>query len=113
MSALSALAEKPGRVENLFLSKVNQLSRNGIYGVTLWTLGVPHTIIVDDYLPIKYEDGKYKTMFAQMGDDSSVWVPIMEKSISKNFGNYHHIENNFPIEAIRLLTGAPSITLMH
>ena len=52
-------------------------------------------------------------MFAQMGDDSSVWVPIMEKSISKNFGNYHHIENNFPIEAIRLLTGAPSVTLKH
>ena len=48
--AASALAEKPKRLEKIFLN--HEMSQNGIYGVNLFTLGVKHTVIVDDFLPL-------------------------------------------------------------
>ena len=53
MAAASALAEKPQRLEKIFLNTSNQLNPSGIYGVNLYSLGVKHTIIVDDYLPLE------------------------------------------------------------
>ena len=41
VSALAALAEFPGRIEKLFLNNHNELSRTGIYGINLYTLGFP------------------------------------------------------------------------
>jgi len=52
LSAISALSEVPGRIERIFHNPDNELSPNGIYAVKFWTLGVPHTVIVDDYLPV-------------------------------------------------------------
>ena len=52
MVAASALAEKPKRLEKIFLNVNGETNKNGIYGVNLYALGVPHTIIVDDYLPL-------------------------------------------------------------
>ena len=53
MAAASALAERPQRLEKIFLNTSNQLNPSGIYGVNLYSLGVKHTIIVDDYLPLE------------------------------------------------------------
>lgn len=53
MSAAAALAEVPGRLEKIFLNNVDELSPNGIYGVQMMALGLPQTVIVDDYLPLK------------------------------------------------------------
>ena len=52
MSACNTLAKIPSRVENLFLNLENKISPNGIYGVNMYLLGVPKTIIIDDYLPL-------------------------------------------------------------
>ena len=52
MSAASAIAEYPGRMEKVFLNSANEISKVGIYAVNFYTLGVPHTVIVDDYLPL-------------------------------------------------------------
>ena len=52
MSAISAIAEAPGRVENMFLNTSNAVEPKGIYGVNMFALGVPHTIIVDDSIPM-------------------------------------------------------------
>ena len=52
MAAASAIAEYPGRMEKIFLNNVNEVSKLGIYAVNFYTLGVPHTVIVDDYLPL-------------------------------------------------------------
>ena len=51
MSAVAGLAEHQGRVEQLFLNPANLQSRNGIYGINMYTMGIPHTILVDDYVP--------------------------------------------------------------
>ena len=41
ISAASALSEHPGRVEKIFLNANNEISKNGIYAVQFYTLGVP------------------------------------------------------------------------
>ena len=52
MAAANALAKVPSRVENLFLNVENRASPNGIYGINIYLLGVPKTIIIDDFLPL-------------------------------------------------------------
>ena len=116
VSAIAALAEFPNRIEKIFLNNKNEISDTGIYGVNIYTLGIPHTIVVDDYLPlIKNSEGKYTTLYAEVEDseESSIWGPIMEKAFAKRYGNYEHIIGGMPSEAIRTLTGAPSISYKH
>ena len=50
-AAASAIAEVPGRLEKTFHN--SELNSAGIYAVDFWALGVPHTVVVDDYLPLK------------------------------------------------------------
>ena len=52
MTGAAALAERAHRLERVFLNNKNELSPNGIYAVNFYTLGVPHTVVVDDYLPL-------------------------------------------------------------
>lgn len=52
MAAASALAEKPKRLEKVFLDKSGKMRSDGLYGFNIFTLGVPHTVLVDDYLPL-------------------------------------------------------------
>ena len=57
MAAASSVAEVPGRLEKIFLNTDNKLNSVGIYGVNLYTLGVPHTVIVDDFFAQHHFDG--------------------------------------------------------
>ena len=115
MSAASALAEKKNRVEKVFLNNKNELSKNGIYGVNFYTLGVPHTVIVDDYLPVYDYDGAgtMATYFAGVGKDGSIWGPILEKAFAKYHGNYKHIIGGVAPNAVKALYGAPNKTIYH
>ena len=91
MAAVASLAEKSGRVESLFLNK--EVSANGIYALDFYTLGVPHTVIVDDLLPLtKSDDGTHATKLAAIGADGSLWGPILEKAFAKYHGNWKHTE---------------------
>ena len=54
-AATSAIAEVPGRLEKIFHNKT--LNSAGIYALDFWALGVPHTVVVDDYLPLKETSG--------------------------------------------------------
>ena len=98
----------------MFLNKGNTLSKNGIYGVNLWSLGVPHTVIVDDWLPLKASsDGTPSTMFAKVADDGSLWAPLLEKAFAKYQGNYEHIRSGDSKIAFKTLVGAPSFKITH
>ena len=85
MSALSAIAEVPNRVDNLFVQ--NGISDNGIYALRMYALGVPFTQIVDDYLPLSND----RHIFGGLGKDGSVWGSIVEKAYGKRYGNYEHL----------------------
>ena len=76
MTSLSAMAEYPGRIENMFLNK--EKSTNGIYAVQMWALNVPITVMIDDYLPL--DAAMDSTFFARISDDRSLWVPIIEEA---------------------------------
>jgi len=113
LSALSALSEVPGRIERIFHNPGNELSPNGIYALKFYTLGVPHTVIVDDYLPMTKSGDDYRTIFSHMSIDSAVCAPIMEKAFAKYHGNYGHIEGGDSATAALTLSGAPHTAYKH
>ena len=114
MSAASALSEHPGRLEKVFLNNIDEVSPNGIYAVNLYTLGVPHTVIVDDYLPMRrISNGRLGFWFAGLGTDGSIWGAILEKAFAKFHGNYLHLSMGHPYLAVRSLYGAPSSSYTH
>ena len=110
----SAMAEKPKRLESLFVNQGASLNKNGAYAVNLYALGVPHTVVVDDYLPLQEQisvDGStdYVTLFALVGADKSMWGTILEKAMAKLSGNYQHLIAGDSEEAGRALMGSPSL----
>ena len=90
MAAASAVAEVPGRMEKVFLNTDSKLNSVGIYGVNLYTLGVPHTVIVDDFFPQSKEGESMVNHFANHGPDKTLWGAVLEKAFAKSVGNYQH-----------------------
>ena len=108
MSALSAIAEKPNRVESLFVNpNGGEINPKGVYGVTMRALGVPHTVLVDDYLPGWEWDNQFYPLFAEVKGDKSVWGAIIEKAFAKFHGNYKHTVGGWPQHAVWDLLGGP------
>ena len=108
MSVASGLAEVPGRVEDMFLNPDSALNEAGIYAVNLYALGIPHTVIVDDYLPLKHHtdwDGnkKHYSSFGRVSKDGAMWIHILEKAFAKFHGNYEHIVGGNAIHSTRTL----------
>ena len=101
MSALSAIAEVPNRVDNLFVQ--NGISDNGIYALRMYALGVPFTQIVDDYLPLSND----RHIFGGLGKDGSVWGSIVEKAYGKRYGNYEHLVGGWMSAAVSIVNGSP------
>lgn len=110
MAAASALAEFPGKIESMFLNP-NEVSANGIYALNHYALGHPHTLVVDDSLPLKA--GTNKTLFGKVGKDGSLWGAIIEKAFAKFYGNYKHTVGGDPVNAVRNLTNNPAEDLYH
>ena len=72
------------------------------------------TVMVDDFLPmIEQEEGELSTLYSNVGDETPLWGAIMEKAFAKRYGNYEHVTEGVPSEAIRALTGAPLIAYPH
>jgi hypothetical protein len=117
MAAASALAEKPKRLEKVFLNKTGKMNRDGIYGMNIFTLGVPHTVVIDDYLPLQKiltaNGTVYQTLFSHVGEDQSMWGVFLEKAFAKLYGNYGHMAAGDPRDAARALNGSPSNIFVH
>lgn len=111
MASIAAYAEYPGRVENLFLNK--EASKTGLYAVNLWALNVPLTIMVDDDVPLRNVGNQSGAWFAKIGDDGSLWGPIIEKALAKLHGNYARIEFGDTIHGVTVLNGSPYIRHFH
>ena len=82
MAAISAIAEVPGRVDSVFVN--DEISEAGIYAVQMYTLGVPFTQIVDDWMPMTGGE----PIFGGLGKDGSIWGAVLEKTFAKRYGNY-------------------------
>jgi hypothetical protein len=101
MAAVSAIAEFPGRVEEMFVN--TEISDVGIYAIKQYVLGVPFTQIVDDRLPVWYDS----PIFADMGKDGSVWGAIVEKAFAKRYGNYERTVAGWMSVAVSSMNGSP------
>ena len=111
LAAASSLAEKPQRMEKVFLNNSADLNDAGIYGVNLWALGVPHTVIIDDYVPHFEWNGETMSPFSKVSRDNGMWMQILEKAFAKFHGNYAHIDAGNPPRAVNYINGSPSFKI--
>ena len=51
-AACSIADADPSLVEKAFHNTSNNLNAAGAYAVDFYTLGVPHTVVVDDFVPL-------------------------------------------------------------
>jgi len=106
ISGAATIAEKPGRIEKIFVNK--NLNDEGYYQVNMYMLGSPITIEIDDRLPLSAGS---EPLFAQLGDDKSLWGPLLEKAFAKFYGNYEVLEAGWAGIAMSVLTGGPFVRI--
>lgn len=102
LSAFACLAEHPGALENLLLTKEYNL--RGSYKVRLFDdqAGVWRHIEVDDRIPCNATTGA--PLFAQP-IDGELWVVILEKAFAKLCGSYARLEGGLTLWALHAMTG--------
>jgi calpain-15 len=93
LASLSALAEYPERIKNIFITK--EVNEAGCYAVSLFVNGERRTVVVDDYFP--YDNHRGTWAFSRPSEDQDeaigrgckeIWVLILEKAWAKVFGSY-------------------------
>lgn len=89
VAAASCVAQTPKRIRKLFVT--DDLNENGVYTVQLYSMGIPVTVTVDDYLPFMWENNAYKLRYAAASEDKALWMPILEKAAAKLYGNYEQL----------------------
>ena len=101
-------------MEKIFLNANNEISATGIYALQFYTLGIPHTVVVDDWLPLSQKsDGTWAGVYARPSPDKAIFGPILEKAFAKYHGNFKHIVGGDPKAALRTLYGAPYTEYEH
>ena len=88
IATAASLAEEPGRIEALFVNEDNTLNAAGIYAVTMYVMGAPVTVVVDDYLPLVKTGSLYRSRYAERSPDRAIVGLILEKAYAKLVGNY-------------------------
>ena len=79
----------------------------------MYAVGVPITTVVDDYLPLVEGASGYSAVMGKVGNDKSLWGPLMEKAFAKLHGNYEHIVGGWMNYGVSALNGSPYINLLH
>ena len=91
MATLSAIAEWPHLVKNIFLTQKKNSA--GIFGIQFYIRGKPYHISVDDstmFYNSSFLD--YMPYYAWTSNDKKVtWVMVIEKAWAKVIGNYQKI----------------------
>lgn len=101
MSGAASVAKDSSRLENIFYN--SERSSNGVYALRVYVLGVRHSIIFDDTLPLINGN----TIFAHISEDNAIWPLLIEKAYAKFNGNYEALVGGNPKDSINFLTGAP------
>ena len=94
----------PSIIPKLFLN--TPVNNQRIYGIQFYNLGVPVTVVLDDYVPF-YNWDNAPPAYSSASDNNGLWPIILEKAFSKFHGTYHAIEAGYPSDAIEKMTGFP------
>ena len=105
-----SISDKPERIYDIF--KIEEKNSAGVYATKMWLLGVPITVVIDDYLPVE-QWGKQFTRYAQVASDGALWGTIIEKSFAKYLGMYEAIDAGSGAHGVEAMTGSPYFTLGH
>ena len=82
--------------------------------MNIFQLGVPRTVIVDDYLATtdqSHDDSKLR--FGLAGTDKSLWLPLLEKAYAKAVGNYQHMVGGRMARGVRSIVGGAFESHVH
>jgi len=113
LSALSAIAERPHRLEKLF--EINKHNPRGYYIVKFCNMGIWEKYAIDDHFPCyPKESMNFGPCFSSASieeEKTELWVLLLEKAWAKRFGSYEFIESGVVSSVLRDLTGAPTKTL--
>lgn len=104
LSALSALAEFPSRLTQIFINTTS--NKFGVYGMKIHVKGIPIEIVIDDYIPC-YGDNKNQPLFSKP-KGKELWVLLAEKIWAKVYKTYVACEAGFMDEALEYLLGTPT-----
>jgi calpain-15 len=109
ISAIAALAEYPGLIQRIFLTK--ETSPLGRYSLRLFDIteeggkGKFVNVTVDDRLPCKCDGGFPKLMYLSMDDSGEIWPLLVEKALAKWAGSYENLDGGHCAWALATLTG--------
>jgi calpain-15 len=91
-----------GDIYTLFDTKERKAA--GIYSIRLWNMGLPVSVVVDDYFPFKQDN---TPAFSKFSPSKELWPMLLEKAIAKAIANYDFAAVGTPNDAMFILTGAP------
>ena len=113
LSAISALAENPERIRNLFPTQ--KISDKGIYETLVYLHGEPTNIVLDDYVPcIETPGAEPQIAFAGLNPETNnIWPILLEKVWAKCNLSYEDITAGNSAEAFEFLCPAPFDTFYH
>lgn len=102
LAACSSIANKPERLERLFLSG-GEYNRDGLHAVAICLNGIWEEILLDDQFPCTPVSKKPAFNTSKQGE---LWVMMLEKAWAKVHDGYLNISAGLTREALRDLTGA-------
>ena len=82
-----------------------EVTKAGVYCVTLCINGVWEEVILDDLIPVKPGSGRDIAFNYTLTNE--LWVILLEKAWAKVHGGYMNTDGGIIREALRDLTGAP------
>ena len=91
-----------GDIYKLF--DIKQRNAAGIYSIRLWNMGLPVSVVVDDYFAFKQDN---TPAFSKFSPSKEIWPMLLEKAIAKAIANYDFAAVGTPNDAMFILTGAP------
>lgn len=71
----------------------------------------PIYLTIDDKIPVRKDS--LRTIYANVGDDKSVWSPLLEKGFAEYHGTYEALHGGNMTTALRTLAGTPGKNLRH
>ena len=119
ISAIAALAEFPGLIQRVFLTK--ETSEWGRYQVRLFDISKPSagghkvkghfvSVTIDDRLPCEVDGGYPSTMYLKMNNEGEIWPLLLEKAMAKWAGSYEDLDGGHAAWALATLTGWETVS---
>ena len=106
LAACGSICQYPGRLERVFISG-KECNANGMYAVAICLNGIWEEVLLDDYFPSR---GDLKRPAFSYSKNNSLWMMLLEKAWAKVHMGYLNIACGFAREALRDLTGAPTMS---